>query len=87
MGAETFFLPSRRKETLRMSSALDEFQPLRKGRPVCFTIDFDAESLLRAMVPNGNGLGLFLSELIRKEARERVGRVQMLTALSEESRA
>jgi len=57
-------------------------RPPRKGRPICFTIDYDAEALLRAMVPNGNGLGLFLSELIRREARERVGRVQMLTTLA-----
>ena len=55
---------------------------LRKGRPVCFTVDYDAESLLRAMVPNSQGLGLFLSELIRKEARERVGRAKLLLELS-----
>jgi len=56
-------------------------RPARRGKPICFTIDDDAESLLRALVQNSNGMGLFLSELIRKEARERVGRAHLLATL------
>jgi hypothetical protein len=57
-------------------------KPTRQGRPVCFTIDYDAETLLRAMRPNSKGLGVFLSELIRKEARERAARPQLLETLA-----
>ena len=57
-------------------------RPRRTGRPICFTIDPDSEQLLRAMVPNGNGLGLFLSELIRREAKERVQRPQWRAVLA-----
>ena len=57
--------------------------PIRKGIPVCFTLDRDAESILRAMVPNGKGIGLLLSELIRREARERAQRPKLLHALRE----
>ena len=56
--------------------------PIRRGVPVCFTLDVDAEPMLRAMVSNGKGIGLFLSELIRREARERVTRSQMLETLT-----
>jgi len=44
--------------------------PTRRGRPVCLTLDEDAEMLLRAMAPHGKGLGSLVCELIRKEARE-----------------
>jgi hypothetical protein len=56
----------------------------RKGRPICFSIDIDAEPLLRAMVPNGRGIGALLSELIRREARERAQRPALLAALRPE---
>jgi hypothetical protein len=58
--------------------------PIRRGVPVCFTIDVDAEPILRAMVPNGKGIGAFLSELIRREARERTQRPALLAALRPE---
>ena len=54
---------------------------VRKGKPINVSLDEDAFSLLRAMVPNNKGLGLFLSELLRKEARERVGRPALLDLL------
>ncbi len=60
--------------------------PIRKGVPVCFTIDKDAESLLRAMQPNGKGFGLLLSELIRKEAEHRAERPALLARLAMTSR-
>lgn len=56
--------------------------PIRKGVPITFSIDPDSKALLRAMVPNGRGLGLFLSELIRKEARERTQRPQWIASLA-----
>jgi len=40
-------------------------------KPLCCKIDHDADVLLRTMVPTGRGIGLLLSELIRKEARAR----------------
>ena len=55
--------------------------PIRRGKPVCYTLDHDAASLLRAMVPNGKGFGLFISELIRREALERGKRPQLLDTL------
>lgn len=54
----------------------------RKGRPLTISLDPDAMSLLRAMTPNGKGLGLLLSELLRKEARERAGRPELLDLLT-----
>jgi hypothetical protein len=53
----------------------------RKGMPLTISLDPDAMSLLRAMVPNNKGLGLLLSELLRKEAREREGRSALLERL------
>jgi len=52
----------------------------RKTKPVFLALDRDAEALLRAMV-SGHGLGLLVSELIRKEAREREGRPAQLERL------
>jgi hypothetical protein len=57
----------------------------RHNKHVCFVMDPDAETLLRAMVPQGRGMGMFLSELVRKEAREREGRSALLKALREAS--
>ena len=56
--------------------------PVRQGKPVCFTLDHDAASLLRTMVQNGKGLGLFVSELIRREAERRVQRHELLRVLA-----
>jgi hypothetical protein len=60
---------------------------VRHNKHVCFVMDPDAEALLRAMVPQGRGMGMFLSELVRKEAREREGRPALLTRLRDESAA
>ena len=59
--------------------------PVRRGRPVCFTLDSDAERLLRAMAPHSKGLGMLVGELIRKEARERGERHKLLRALATEA--
>jgi hypothetical protein len=58
--------------------------PVRRGRPVCVTLDTDAEQLLRAMAPNSKGLGALLSELIRCEALRRDARPQLLETLHEQ---
>ena len=54
----------------------------RKGRPLCISVDPDAEALLRAMTPNHKGLGLLISELVRREARERAARPELLALLT-----
>jgi hypothetical protein len=56
--------------------------PIRRGRPVCFTLDHDAEPLLRAMVTNQKAYGVFISELVRREARERAERPKLLEMLA-----
>jgi len=56
-------------------------------KPLCCKIDHDADVLLRTMVPTGRGIGLLLSELIRKEARERALRPQWVQARREERQA
>jgi hypothetical protein len=56
--------------------------PVRGSRSVCFRIDYDAEQLLRAMVPHGKGMGALIGELLRKEARERDQRAQLLQTLA-----
>ena len=61
--------------------------PVQRGRPVCFTLDSDAERLLRAMAPHSKGLGMLVGELIRKDARERGDRQMMLRALATEGRS
>jgi hypothetical protein len=53
-------------------------------KSVCFSIDDDADSLLRVMAPRGKGIGMLLSELIRKEARERTQRARMLEVLADQ---
>jgi hypothetical protein len=55
--------------------------PPRRGRPLCVTVDYDAEQLLRAMAPNGKSFGYLVSELLRKEARERDQRAALLDRL------
>jgi hypothetical protein len=47
------------------------------------TLDYEAEALLRGMVPNSKALGLFVSELIRKEFDCRAERVRLLSAVRE----
>jgi hypothetical protein len=54
----------------------------RKGVQLNFTIDQDSCALLRAMVPHRRSHGAFLSELIRREARERAQRPALLAALA-----
>jgi hypothetical protein len=60
-------------------------RPVRRGRPICFTLDYDAEALLRAMMPNSKSLGTFVGELIRREAEQRVRRPEWLHALQSEA--
>jgi hypothetical protein len=70
-----FFMGCERKETTMATTD-------RKGRPLCISVDPDAEALLRAMTPNTKGMGLLVSELLRKEAHERgvhFGRQKKLT--------
>ena len=62
-------------------------RPDRTGKIVCFTLDHDAYPLLRTMVTNQKGYGLFISELVRKEARERADRPALLERLKEEAQA
>ena len=61
--------------------------PRRRGVPKTFSFDPDCLVLLRAMTPNSRGVGLLLSELIRKEARERVQRSAWATELARQARA
>ena len=61
--------------------------PVRTGRPVCFTLDHDAEALLRAMAPHSKGLGRLVGELLRKEAERRAERATLLKALTAMSEA
>ena len=56
--------------------------PVRRGKATTLTLDHDADSLLRAMVPNSKAFGLLVSELIRKEAHVRAGRPRLLAALA-----
>jgi hypothetical protein len=56
--------------------------PIRRGWPHCFTLDEDAHHLLHAMSPNSKGIGLLISELIRREARERAQRPELLARLA-----
>ena len=58
----------------------------RKGLPTTLTLDPDANSLLRAMCPNSKAMGLLVSELLRREARERADRPALLAALRNEAR-
>jgi hypothetical protein len=57
----------------------------RRTRPVTFCIDIDADELLRAMAPRAVGIGRLLSELVRKEARERERRAQTLATLRQQA--
>jgi len=56
--------------------------PIRRGKAVNFTLDFDAHVLLRTMLPTNKGLGSLVSELIRKEAAERAQRPALLERLA-----
>jgi len=52
------------------------------GTPVGFVIDADAIVLLRTMIPTNRGLSALVSELIRREARERAERGKLLETLA-----
>ena len=56
-------------------------RPQRRGISRSFSLDPDAVVLLKALCPNSRGQGMYMSELIRKEARERTDRPRMLAAL------
>lgn len=57
--------------------------PVRRGRPVCITLDEDSEQLLRAMAPSNKAFGALIGELLRREARERDERAQLLARLAQ----
>ena len=57
-------------------------KPIRRGHAVSFTLDHDAVALLHAMQANSNAYGVLVSELIRKEARERAERATLLASLA-----
>lgn len=60
--------------------------PIRRGKPVCFTLDLDAEPILRTMVQNRKAFGSFISELIRREAERRLQRHELLRVLAGDMR-
>ena len=59
--------------------------PVRRGRPVCISLDEDAEMLLRAMASHKKAFGALVCELIRREARERGERHKLRKALMEDA--
>jgi hypothetical protein len=61
-------------------------KPIRRGKPLSFTLDYDADALLRAMTPNSKGRGLLIGVLLRKEARERAERAKLLDLLTAEAK-
>jgi hypothetical protein len=64
----------------------DSPRPQRRGVPRSFSLDYDAVVLLKALCPNSRGQGMFMSELIRKEAHARTARPQMLAELAAQTR-
>jgi hypothetical protein len=56
-------------------------EPIRRGKPVCMSLDFDAHQLLYALLPRPRAIGAFVSELIRREAREQAARDDMIAVL------
>jgi hypothetical protein len=73
-------LSQRREKTVEVKPL-----PTRRGRPLCCTIDFDAEALLRAMAPSRRSFGALISELIRREAHARDQRHKLLRVLGEDA--
>ena len=57
-------------------------KPIRRAKPMTFAFDLDAAELLKVLSPNSKGLGFLVSELIRKEARERAERPALLAKLA-----
>jgi hypothetical protein len=55
--------------------------PNRRGKALFLTVDYDAIPLLEAMVPHPRGRGPLVSEMIRREARERASRDGLIDAL------
>jgi hypothetical protein len=62
-------------------------KPIRKGKVVTFSLDYDAYGLLLALQPSKKCYGTLLSELLRKEARERSQRLALLDALQARAEA
>jgi hypothetical protein len=56
-------------------------------RAVNFCLDVDALELLYAMVPGHVGIGRLMSELVRKEARERAARPYWVATLRQQAEA
>jgi hypothetical protein len=62
--------------------------PRKTGIAINTVIDLDAHALLRGMLPKSvQGMGLLISELIRKEARERGRRAHLMQTLRETASA
>lgn len=55
----------------------------RRGKAVCFTLDYDALELLPHLRPNSKAFGLLVSELIRAEAVRRETRKEERAKLVE----
>ena len=54
----------------------------RRAIPHTFSLDPDAHALLAVLCPNSKGIGLLVSELVRREAKERAERPQLLARLA-----
>jgi hypothetical protein len=54
---------------------------IRRGIQVHFNLDKDALQLLKVLTDSKKGFGVLISELLRKEAREREGRPALLARL------
>jgi hypothetical protein len=63
-------------------SASPSTRAKKRGIPTNLSLDPDAAALLRAMQPNGKGLGALVSELVRREAESRAQRPALLAALA-----
>jgi len=62
--------------------------PRKTGKAINTVLDLDANALLRAMLPkSGQGMGLLISELIRREAAARGRRAELMQVLRETASA
>ena len=59
--------------------------PQRKAVPKTLSLSQDALELLEVLVPNRRAVGLFLSELVRREAEARIVRRRLLEDLREKT--
>jgi len=85
----TAILPRQPRSGQDLRAAFHRFQVISIYDPVSIncSLDGDAHDLLRAMAPHSKGIGRLLSELLRKEARERAARSQWLETLRHQAEA